>query len=228
VTRCAGGALLRASWVLLAAAFAGTPAARAETSWGVQLFVGVPFNFPSRVTIRQEGAPDLRFRGRFETRPFERPWYYGVGAFRRGGGREWWAELVHHKLHLLNPPPEVQDFSISHGYNFVLVGGGIEAASGVWTRVGAGVVVAHPESTVRGRALREGGGAFGLGYHLAGPALSAGLEGRVPLGDRARLTLGARLLGGYAVVPVEGGTARVPNLAVHATAGVDGDVFRVR
>jgi len=50
----------------------------------------------------------------------------------------------------------------------------------------------------------------------------------VPLGDRARLALGARLLGGYAVVPIEGGTARVPNLALHATAGVNADLFRAR
>lgn len=222
--RCVAGALAAA----LAAALA-LPArpARAETSWGARVFVGVPFNLPAPVRIRQAGEPDLRFRARWETRPFERPWYWGVGLFRRAGGREWSGELIHHKIYLRNPPPEVQDFSISHGYNFVLLGHGVEVAQGVWARAQAGAVIAHPESTVRGKPLREAGG-LGGGYHLAGPALAAGIEGRVPLGDRARLALGARLVGGYAFVPVADGSARVPNLAVHATAGVDADVVRSR
>lgn len=209
--------------VLLAPAPAG-----AETSWGAQVFLGVPLNFPAPVRIRQRGEPDLRFRGRFATYPFQPPWYWGAGLFRRAGGSEWSVELVHHKLYLQDPPPEVQAFSISHGFNLLLAGLGREVTPGVWVRGGAGVVIAHPESTVRGRALPQDGGLLGGGYHLAGPALSAGIEGRVPLGDRARLALGARLAGGYAFVPVAGGSARVPNLAVHATAGVDADVVRAR
>lgn len=212
----------------LAASLAPPRAAGSEAAWGARLFVGVPFNFPAPVRIRQSGEPDLRFRGRFSTRPFEPPWYYGVGLFRRAGGREWSAELIHHKLHLQDPPAGVQEFSISHGYNFVLVGHGVEVTPGVWARVQAGAVVAHPESTVRGKELRQDGGPFGLGYHLAGPALAAGIEGRVPLGDRARLALSARLIGGYAAVPVADGSARVPNLALHATAGLDADVVRSR
>jgi hypothetical protein len=195
-------------------------------SWGVQLFVGVPWNARTPLTIRQGGEPDLRVRARWSTRPFERPLYYGVGIFRRSGGREWSAELVHHKLHLQNPPPEVQAFSVSHGYNLLLLGVGAEVSQGLWARGGAGVVIAHPESTVRGRALPQDGGPFGRGYHLAGPALHAGLEGRVRLADRARLALGARLMGAFAEVPVAGGTAQVPNVALHATAGVTGDVVR--
>lgn len=222
--RGGAGALLA---TLAAGLVVSAAPARAETSWGARVFVGVPFNFPSPVRIRQAGEPDLRFRARWATRPFDNPWYYGIGLFRRAGGREWSGELIHHKIYLRNPPPEVQDFSISHGFNFLLVGHGIEVTPGVWARVQAGAVLAHPESTVRGKTLPEGGG-LARGYHLAGPALAAGVEGRVPLGDRARLALGARLVGGYAFVPVADGSARVPNLAVHATAGVDADVVRAR
>jgi hypothetical protein len=208
-------------------ALAPSPAAPEErASWGVQVFVGSPLNARSPLTIRQHGEPDLEVRARWRTRPFESPLYYGVGAHRRAGGREWYGELVHHKLYLANPPPEVEEFSVSHGYNLVILGHGREVARGVWARAGAGVVVAHPESTVRGRTLPQDGGPFGRGYHLAGPALSAGVEGRVPLGDRLRLLLGGRVTGAYAVVPVEGGRAHVPNVAFHATAGVDADLVR--
>ena len=217
----AGARLLLAAAMLAAA----QPAAGAE--WGVQILFGGPLNLRTPLTIRQSGEPDVHARARWETRPLERPIYYGVGGFRRDGGREWALELLHHKLHLRDPPPEVQRFSISHGYNLLVASYGIELARGLWTRVGGGAIVAHPESTVRGRTLDEGRGLFGLGYHLAGPALSAGLEGRVPLGtERLRLALGGRFTGGYAVVPIEGGRAHVPNLAFHATAGLDGVLLR--
>jgi hypothetical protein len=135
-------------------------------------------------------------------------------------------ELVHHKLFLENPPPEVERFSVSHGYNLLLVGHGRETSRGLWARAGAGAVIAHPENTVRGLTLREDQGPFRLGYHLAGAAISAGLEGRLGLGDRLGLFLGGRLTGAYARVPVAGGHASVPNLAFHATAGMDADVVR--
>jgi hypothetical protein len=220
------GSVRRLALAAATAVLASAARAAEDASWGAQLFVGVPLNFRTPLVIRQRGEPDLRVRARWATRPFERPLYYGVGVFRRAGGREWSAELVHHKLYLRNPPPEVQDFSVSHGYNLVLLGHGVEVSPGVWARAAAGVVVAHPESTVRGRTLPQTGGPFGRGYHLDGPALSLGLEGRVPVGDRLRVAVGGRLTGGYAVVPVEGGSARVPNVALHATAGVAGDLVR--
>lgn len=213
--------------LLASAAVLAAAQAAAGAEWGVQLLFGGPLNLRTPLTVRQRGEPELDVRARWKTRPFERPIYYGVGAFRRDGGREWTLELLHHKLHLRNPPTEVQRFSISHGYNLVLASYGVELAHGIWTRVGGGAVIAHPESTVRGRALDETRGLFGLGYHLAGPALSAGVEGRMPLGtERLRLALGGRVTGGYAVVPVDGGRAHVPNVAFHATAGIDGTLFR--
>lgn len=221
----------RAAAAILLACAAAAPgrgeAAEERARWGLQLFGGLPLNVATPLRIEQAGEEDLRLRARWRTRPFEGPIYYGVGAHRRKAGAEWYAELVHHKLHLENPPPEVERFSISHGYNLLLVGYGRgRGAEGLWTRVGAGVVIAHPESTVRGRTLREDAGALKLGYYLAGPALSAGIDGRVALGDRLRLVVGGRVTGAYAVVPVAEGRALVPNIAFHATAGLDADVLR--
>ncbi|WP_242346299.1 hypothetical protein [Anaeromyxobacter terrae] len=211
--------------LLLAAALLATAEAAAGAEWGVQLLVGGPLNLRTPLTIRQSGEPDLHVRARWATRPFENPIYYGIGGYRRESGREISLEFLHHKIYLQNPPPEVQDFSVSHGFNLLVGSYGIEVARGVWTRLGGGLVLAHPESTVRGQTFEEGGGLFGL--HLAGPAVSAGIEGRVPLGtDRLRLTVGGRVVGAYAVVPIANGSARVPNVAFHATAGLDGVLVR--
>jgi hypothetical protein len=209
----------------IAALLAAAPAG-AETSYGVQLLLGVPFNVPTPLTIRQRGEPDLHVTARYATHPFSLPLYLGVGVFRREGGHEWSLELIHHKLYLENPPPEVGSFSISHGYNLVVLSHGFEVSSGVWARAGGGLVVAHPESTVRDETWPQNGGPFGLGFRFAGALLSAGVEGRIPLGDRLRLAIGGRLTGAYASVPVVNGTAIVPNVAFHATAGLDGDVLR--
>jgi hypothetical protein len=200
--------------------------ASADPAYGVQLLVGVPFNVPTPLTIRQHGEPDVHVTARYATHPFSSPIYYGVSVFRRDGGHEWSLELVHHKLYLEQPPPDVETFSVSHGYNLVLLSHGLEVAPGVWTRLGGGLVVAHPESTVRGKTLPQNGGPFGLGFHLAGAVLSGGVEGRVPLGDRLRLAIGGRITGAYAIVPVVNGSARVPNVAIHGTAGLNGDVVR--
>ncbi|WP_242354707.1 MULTISPECIES: hypothetical protein [unclassified Anaeromyxobacter] len=213
--------------LLLAAALLATAEPAAGAEWGVQLLVGGPLNLRTPLTIRQRGEPDLHLRARWATRPFENPIYYGIGGFRREGGREISLEFLHHKIYLQNPPPEVQDFSVSHGFNLLVGSYGIEVARGVWTRLGGGLVLAHPESTVRGQALDEGRGLFGLGLHLAGPSLSAGIEGRLPLGtDRLRLTVGGRVVGAYAGVPIANGSARIPNVAFHATAGLDGVLVR--
>lgn len=219
--------IARAALACAVALGLGTPGPAAATaSYGFQAFVGAPLSLRTPLIVRQRGEPELRFRARWSTRPFDAPIYYGLGLFRRDRGREWALELVHHKLHLEEPPPEVERFSISHGYNLVVLSHGAELIRGAWVRLGAGAVIAHPESTVRGRTLAQTGGPFGLGYHLAGPAVSAGLDGRLPLGDRYRIALGGRVTAAYADVPIADGRARVPNVAFHATAGVDGDVLR--
>jgi hypothetical protein len=209
-----------------AAAVIGIAArAAADPVWSVRLLGGSAWNARTELTIHQAGEPDLRFHARWKTRGLEAPPYYVVGIARRDGGREWSLELVHHKLYLQNPPPEVQDFSVSHGYNLLLVGYGLELQAGLWARLGAGAVIGHPESTVRGRPLDQTTG-FLDGYHLSGAALSAGLEERISVFPWLQVILGVRATAAYAEVPVADGFARVPNVAVHATAGLAFDVLR--
>lgn len=216
-------AIVAALAVALAAA---TPAvARAgEASWGVQLLLGGPLNFRTPLTIRQDGEPKLRVsRARWSTEPFRAPLYYAIGVFRRDGGREWALELLHQKLFLENPPPEVERFSISHGFNLVTVSRGFRQADGLWARVSAGAVIAHPESTIRDRAYDEHRGLFGLGYHLSGATIGVGLQGRFPASTTFQGVAEARISASYASVPIAGGRARVPSVSLHLLAGGGGE-----
>jgi hypothetical protein len=189
-------------------------------SWSFQVAVGFPFDLPMPLTIRQRGEPTLEVRARYDARPFQSPLYYDVRVSRRSGGSEWSLDLLHHKLHLENRPAEVQEFSISHGYNLVVLSHARELARGTWARAGGGAVVAHPENTIRGRPVPPGG-PFGAGYHLAGAVVAGGLEQRLVPGDGpVFVSLQGLATLAWARVPVAGGTATAPDAALHALLGV--------
>jgi hypothetical protein len=197
-------------------------AALADDGWSARVALGGALNLKTALEVRQEGLAPVRVDSAdYETRPLESPFYYSLRGGRWRGRRGWEVELVHHKIFLRDPPAEIQFFAVSHGYNLVTVNRGWQLGR-VIVRLGAGVVVAHPESTVRGRTLPEEGGLFESGYHLTGPALQGAVERRFDLGERGRwfLTLEGKATAARAVLPVAAGEAEAPNLALHALAGL--------
>jgi hypothetical protein len=87
-------------------------------------------------------------------------------------------ELVHHKLHIDHPRPPVEHFEVSHGYNLAYMNMA-RPANGFVVRLGAGLVIAHPEGRIAG--LRVGGSRRTLlrgGYHIAGGSFQLGLGRR--------------------------------------------------
>jgi hypothetical protein len=134
----------------------------------------------------------------------------------RGG---WALDLTHHKLHLRNPPVEVEHFEISHGYNLLVAQRSFTHARRRLA-MGAGVVLAHPESRVRGEAVETDGGLLGSGYRLTGPCVDA-LAGAVSDASSPWfVSLELRATLARARVPVARGSAAVPNLALHGTVGL--------
>jgi hypothetical protein len=129
--------------------------------------VGTSHAFSTPLEIRQAGQDELRFHARYETRPLDTPLYYDLRLARWHGSRGFELDLLHQKLFLTNPPPEVQAFAVSHGYNLLTLNHLWRSTALVY-RLGGGLVVAHPESTVRGRT-------FERGYRLSGPTLNASL-----------------------------------------------------
>ena len=204
--------------ILLTLTGLAATAAAEPANWSASWLFGTAWNVPGRLEIRQSGQDDLVFDAEFATRPFEQPLYWAVRINRQQGRHAWSLELHHHKLVLENPPPEVGSFSITHGTNIVSV-------QHAWLRprwrhlLLAGVVIAHPENTVRGRKLPEEGGIFGVGYQLAGPALGVGAGARVPLTGWLDLDLEARITAAWLEVDVVDGRATHTNLALHFLVG---------
>lgn len=195
------------------------PGAAVAADWSFQAAVGFPFDFSLPLTIRQSGEAPIRVHPHWKARSFELPLYWDLRVARRSGGGEWSLDLLHHKLYLVNPPPEVEDFTISHGFNVLFASHAREVARDTWARAGAGLVIAHPESTVRGRTF-EGGGPLGGGYYPAGPVLVLGAERRFFPAGGLFFSLQGLAMAGWARVPVAGGSATFPDLSVHALGGI--------
>jgi hypothetical protein len=199
----------------------------ARMSGTVELLGGAVYNLPVPVVIRQGGSEDISFRARFATNPFDFPLYYVVRVGKWRDGAAWEAEFIHQKLYLLNRPPQVERFTITHGCNLFMINRAAERNLWVW-RIGAGVVIAHPETTVRGKAYLSGRGILGSGYHLSGPAIHAALGRRVGLGGALFLVPEVKLTGTCARIPVSDGSAVVPNVAVHVLLGMGYQFFSPR
>jgi hypothetical protein len=192
--------------------------AGADGQWNADLFLGAAAPLSTTLEVRQEGEPTLSFDADWDARSFDPPLYYAWRVARWSKGRAWTLGLVHLKLHLANPPPEIQSFAVSHGYNLLTLGR-------LWSRgawhlgASAGAVVAHPENTVRGRSHPENRGLLNDGYYFAGPAGEALLGWRRTLADWVALSLEGRLSVAHARVEVEGGSADVPSIALHGLVG---------
>ncbi len=204
---------------LLAPAFAPGPAAGQER-WSAELFAGTAWSLPTPLRIRQRGEPELRLRARWSTRPWTGAPYYAYRFGRWSGRDAVEAGLVHHKLYLDDPPPEVQRFEVSHGYNLAAAGRAHRLAGGPTVRFGVGVVVAHPEGRVRGRPVGPVRSLLGGGYHVAGFTSHLSVGHRLPLTGGFFAAPEAMLTASTARVPLRGGSAVVPNVALHALGGL--------
>jgi hypothetical protein len=205
---------MRASPLAVAAvttAFALVTSAAAQADWALDVFLGGAWNLPTPLVIEQTGHPDLEVHARYRTRAFELPLYYAARVARWRGDEGLALELVHHKIELRDPPPEVERFDVSHGYNLLLVEA-MRRTPRVDVGLGAGVVVARPEVTVRGRPAGR--------YELSGPVACALLGHAWQLGHRWRASAEIRFTAARARVGVAGGEAFAPNLALHALVGV--------
>lgn len=178
----------------------------------ISVGTGLQYNVPLPLAIRQSGQPDMKLNARFDTRPFAEVPYYDIKV---GTSRKPWAyelELVHHKLYLTDRLPEVDTFEITHGYNPLLLNVVCERWQ-VALRAGAGIVLTHPQTTVRGLRFPETGGV--LGWYVSGPAAQVGASRRLDVGRHFFAGVEGKLVGAWARVPIVDGSADVPNLSLH-------------
>ena len=208
---------MRRSIVLGLLILAGRPAA-ARAQVELQGFFGSSVSLPTPLTITQAGEPDLHFTAHWATRPFLDTWYYGGRIGVWSGNRGWLFDFTHHKVYLTNGPAEVQRFRITNGMNLFTVSRGFRRGRLSYA-IGAGPVITFPINRVRDRRLTGDRGFWG-GYFLSGANLMASATRQFPLAEGVFFSLDGRVSATYVRVPVAGGHASVPNVALHLHAGL--------
>ena len=209
---------MRRAAILLLILVVGIPGGAARADWTGDLLFGGAWNADTTLEIRQHEQPELKFAAEFSTRAFEQPVYWALRLGWEGERHGWALDLNHHKLILDNPPPGIQSFSLTHGYN-LLTG----QHAWLWPKwrcfVLLGVVVAHPESSIRGEQKDESTGLCTAGYEVAGPVVGGGLATAMRLGARFEVVVEGRMTWSTAQVDVAHGEASFDNLAFHILLG---------
>jgi hypothetical protein len=208
--------LKRSAWLILLTLMAAPACAGGRHS--MELLLGGALNASTALRIEQEGESDIEITADYSTRPFEFPVYYSLRYSRPGERGAWEFQFTHHKIHLENTTAEVERFEITDGFNIFTVNRTVPAGP-VDLRAGAGVVVTHADSRIRG-ASTSGGGILDTGYELGGPVLLAGTGRRFRLSGEWTCALDAQVTVGWTTVSVADGQARTTNVAFHLLVGV--------
>lgn len=205
------------------AALAMAPKA-ASAQLEAQIFFGSALSLPLPMSITQTGESDLSFTAHWATRPRRPTWYYAwrIGVWK--GTRGWRLDHTHHKIYLTNPPPEVQQFQITNGFNIATISRAFRSKNLTYS-LGAGPVITYPISRVRDKKIDHDRG--WNGYLLSGGSILGMVTREFPLTAGLVLSLDARGSASYVRVPVVNGHASVPNMALHLHAGL-GYVFGKR
>jgi hypothetical protein len=197
----------------------------AQPHWSVELQGGGVYNLPMPLIIRQNGFQDIKLTARYSTEPFTLPIYYDLRFSRWQNGKSWELEMIHHKLYLDNTTQEVQKFNISHGFNILFVNRGIEVNSFRY-RAGVGMVIAHPESRIRGQEFGSSTDDNDLGYFLSGPALNVAAGRPFYLGEKFFINAEAKTTMAYSSIKIAQGRADVYNISFQLLLGAGMDSRR--
>jgi hypothetical protein len=186
-----------------------------------QVFGGAAYNFRLPLVIRQNGEDNIRLNAEYDSKSFETPMYYAARLGWWRDNRAWELELVHHKLTLKNNPPEVDYFSITHGFNLLTLNRAWKEPWFIW-RLGVGIVITHPESTIRGRTFEQDGG-IADGYYISGPTAQVAVEKRFYIYKGLFASIEGKYTLSWAHVPIKDGSAELWNSAVHGLLGLGYD-----
>jgi len=190
----------------------------AQDRWSAELYGGLAENVALPLSVHQTGQPNLDFIAHYKSNSLKIPPYYGYRFCWWRENRSWELEFTHHKIYLLNNPPEISQFNLSHGLNILTLNRG-RAFSGFVFRAGVGPVITHPEFTIRGVSFDQTRGLFHKGYMLNGIALNMGVAHPFQISKYFFINLEAKTTFAYAHVTQDDLKVDAYNWAFHLILG---------
>jgi hypothetical protein len=98
--------------IVLLALFATGARGQDKRELAIEAATGTALSLPLPLTIEQNGFAPVSTTAHYATRPFHDAPYYSwrIGLWHHASA--WELQLVHDKLYLENPPPEVDHFQV--------------------------------------------------------------------------------------------------------------------
>lgn len=205
--------------LIFALLFSGLSDSNCQRTWTFNVFLGDAYCFNMPLEIQQEGYSNLKINANYRTEGFKLPVYYSWKAGTALNKKGWELELIHLKIILSNNPPEVQQFEVSHGYNYLTVNH-IRDLDFMILRFGLGTIISHPESIVRNQWYNNHQGIMNRGYHFSGIAVQVAAEKRFQIKGGFFCTLEVKAAAAYAKVGIADGHATVPQAGLHGLFGL--------
>lgn len=195
--------------ILVPALAAMPPFLSAQTRWSFELQFGAVHDLNLPLTFYQEDYPDIRLsKAIFHSEPLIDPPYWDWRFTKWFENKSIEFEAIHHKFYLINLPPEVQRFGVSHGYNMLMFNHGRQAGKFI-LRAGAGSALVHGESTVRGMKYHEGPGFDIHGYRLRGVVVNLGAARQFKISKTLFVNAELKVNAAVANIPIVNGHARM-------------------
>ncbi len=197
----------------------------------LQVYGGWVTNMNEDVTYKVSGEDDIVMKDvELDTKPFTTPNYYGIRiSMWDTDNTAWEIEHTHQKLYIENSDlvAPLEHWEMTDGFNFFYINKAWkldESWQNIIVRVGAGVVITHPDITYDGvRYTGNGNGAitYGGGYDLSGFVCQAAVEKQFNISEDWFLSLETKVT--YATAEAEdeaGNISDLDNKALHLNFGV--------
>lgn len=199
--------------------------------YSVEFFSGVVANMNEDVTYKASDGTNIEFKDvELSTKSFTVPYYYGLRvSIWDEDNSAWEVEHTHQKLYMDDKDmiAPLEHWEMTDGFNFFFVNKAWkmdEYMEGLRVRVGAGLVITHPDITYDGvRYHGNGHGAitYGGGYDLSGYVWQAGVQKVFDITENWYISTEARLTYAGAWAEDEsGGISDLQNRALHFNFGV--------
>ncbi|RAP30326.1 hypothetical protein DID76_03395 [Candidatus Marinamargulisbacteria bacterium SCGC AG-414-C22] len=204
---------------LLVCCVVATPVIAAD-GWQFTTYVGASYSADAPLKIRLADQSNIDMTADYDNRSFEDS-HYWIGRFEKWHhNKALGFEVVHHKVYLKNTTSIVEDFSISDGFNLVYVNWAKKSKNAI-LRYGLGVVIGHPDVTIKDRDQFVTKGSEGL--YLSGPSVQISYERELWQKKLTVVTLETKGSLSYAKVPVSNNDdeyAETVDVAFHIALGV--------
>lgn len=173
----------------------------------IQAAVGWQVTIPSKLTVEQEGYPDIVIKkATYVAESFRLPPYWDYGATFLFGNHGIGLRTTHYKIIMENTTENVSVFRVTHGYNSVMLQY-LYDLDHFYISPAVGVALAHPENTIRGQRHIQKNGIQGKGYYLTGPVFYGTIGKKLALTKQLFFLAESKFTAGYVDVPVVDGRA---------------------